>query len=172
MSNPNDPIIAPTAPNTIDDLQRRVRRLEEASAVVSPDSTAALIAAAIAKVNAVAWHLVGAAGEPALSAGWSWYGAPFGRPRFALTHDNAVLVSGLVAKSTAPTPGEVIFTLPTGYRPDANRIFVCPCSSSGAEGSCRVDVTPAGNVQFVAPLAGTTPPAGSYVSLELRIPLT
>lgn len=58
--------------------------------------------------------------------------------------DGSVEVKGLVTKSTTPTAGEVIFTLPVGFRPLETRMF--PTISNNALG--RVDVLNNGNVVF------------------------
>ncbi len=58
--------------------------------------------------------------------------------------DGTVEVKGLVSKSTTPAPGEVIFTLPVGFRPLELRIF----STLSIDALGRADVESNGNVKM------------------------
>ena len=61
-----------------------------------------------------AFHLVGAAGEPAFQSGWTNFGGAFSRMGFARDSAGFVHLKGTLS---AGTFGGVIFTLPQGYRP-------------------------------------------------------
>lgn len=66
------------------------------------------------------WHTVGAAGEPAFTAGTSWASESANRPVRFQRVGNRVFFSGSAlwtpAGANAPS-GSVIFTLPTTHRP-------------------------------------------------------
>lgn len=61
-----------------------------------------------------AWHVVGAAGEPAFQNSWVNYGSGYGDAAFRKRPDGVVELAGMVKSGTA---NGVIFTLPAGYRP-------------------------------------------------------
>jgi hypothetical protein len=90
-----------------------------------------------------AWHTVGGSGEPAFAAGWSNYGAPFSVAAFFKDFSGVVHLKGLVKKSSAVVANEAIFTLPVGYRPAEQALFMA--ISNQALG--RVDVATNGQVQ-------------------------
>lgn len=116
---------------------------------------------AVASVAQEAWHIVGAAGEPAFQNGNVWYGA-FEKPAFRKTPDGVVKLRGVI-KGTG-TVG-AIFTLPAGYRPSGIRIF----SSRGTFGagpveqSARIDIATNGDVTPQSAI-----PASGFLSLELE----
>lgn len=87
-------------------------------------------------------RLVGTAGEPALAANWSLYAAGWQAIGFYKTTTGVVFLQGMMKKSVAISAGEVLFTLPVGYRPLATCLF--NVQSAGALG--RVDVGPTGSV--------------------------
>lgn len=86
--------------------------------------------------------LVNAAGgaTPAFSTNWS--NVPTWEPLGFFRWGPLVVVSGLIKKTVAGSPGEVIFTLPAGYRPSVQKVFVG--ASGSAEG--RFDVQSGGQV--------------------------
>lgn len=96
--------------------------------------------------TAEAVRLVGAAGEPALAANWSLYAAGFQAIGFYKTPAGVVYVQGMLKKSIAVVSGEVLFTLPAGYRPLGTCVFTV--TSNGA--IARVDVQPDGDVAVVS----------------------
>ncbi len=51
-----------------------------------------------------------------LQNSWSIYNNDFGTPQYAKDKQGKVMISGVAGHS--PTPGGVVFTLPTGYRPE------------------------------------------------------
>ena len=74
------------------------------------------------------WHNVGATGEPAFANSWVNYDlGGFQDARFLKTAAGVVFLEGVV-KNGSMTDG--IFTLPQGYRPAANMIFVCMSNSA------------------------------------------
>jgi hypothetical protein len=87
-------------------------------------------------------HDIGTTGEPAFAALASNLGAPWEVGGFYLTPFGEVQLYGVV-KSTSGLPAP-LFTLPTGYRPRGDRIFV----SDGGGLFQRVVVTAAGLVSI------------------------
>lgn len=81
------------------------------------------------------WHVVGAAGEPAFTAPWRAFGAPFQVPRFRKA-GQLVYLDG-VAGHDAAANGSTAFVLPAGYHPAST---VIPYAFA------RLDVDAAGNV--------------------------
>ncbi|KAB1155621.1 hypothetical protein F7018_11640 [Tenacibaculum aiptasiae] len=83
----------------------------------------------------------------AFNSGWENYsinnGSAFEDGRFYIDN-NRVYLGGLVRKTSEITQGEVIFTLPIGYRPKKQRIF----SVVTEAGIVRVDIAANGNVIF------------------------
>ncbi|WP_299627066.1 hypothetical protein [uncultured Tenacibaculum sp.] len=78
--------------------------------------------------------------------GWGNYNAAFGVTNFQDVRyrliNNTVTLEGLVRKNVAITNGDIIMTLPVGYRPVKTRIF----SLQTENGAMRVDVNPSGTV--------------------------
>jgi len=97
--------------------------------------------------------------NPATVEGWqsvsfgTGFGAGTGTPRYRLEPLGGGLVrlDGTVVTTAATAAGATMFTLPTGYRPTANKRFVGVSSSSGFTaanpGSTSVQVTTGGVVQ-------------------------
>lgn len=82
---------------------------------------------------------------------WENYGkgyAPLGyyKDPFGLVH-----LRGLANKPAAAMP--IMFTLPAGYRPAMQEIFLAPGQQGGTNVACRIDVSSAGVVQVGAPCA-------------------
>lgn len=69
------------------------------------------------------FRAVGAAGQPAFSANWSNFGGAYAGLRFYKDGLGRVHITGAVKKSANTVAGEVIFTLPAGYRPSAALTF-------------------------------------------------
>jgi hypothetical protein len=88
-----------------------------------------------ARKNAEAWHLVGAAGEPAFMNSWTNYGGGFSSAAFYKDPWGVVHLKGLVQ---AGTIGTTIFQLPSGYLPSEDLIFAN--RSNNASGEVRIDV--------------------------------
>lgn len=108
----------------LQDIEQRIARLESSRL---PESV----------------RVIGTTGQPAFSTGWSQYdNTPTfewaGFYRFA----GRVWLQGLVKKSTAAAFGDVIFTLPVGYRP-AHRVLLNIQTNSVIG---RVDVMANGDV--------------------------
>jgi hypothetical protein len=89
-----------------------------------------------------ATHLVGTAGEPGLGAGYSLYAAGWQAIGFYKNNQSQVFLQGMLKKSSAVVSGDVLWTLPVGYRPLAQTLFAI--ISNAAIG--RVDVYPDGRV--------------------------
>jgi microcystin-dependent protein len=69
------------------------------------------------------WHVVGAAGEPVLVNSWTALGAGYSPPAFRKDPLGKVQLRGSVTGGLLN--GNVIFTLPVGYRPPSGQRFVC-----------------------------------------------
>lgn len=96
------------------------------------------------------WRDVGSTGQPLFENGWASWGLPyhnvgFWRDPFDWVHLRGVVKSGLVGKQA--------FTLPVGFRPDAN-IAPFAVVSGGVFG--RVDVGSDGTVTPISPSANTS----------------
>jgi tetrahydromethanopterin S-methyltransferase subunit B len=87
----------------MDDLKSRIERLEKYSGPMSNE----------------AWHVVGAAGEPAFLNSWTNYAGGYATAGFYKDSLGIVHLRGLVKSGTATT----IFTLPVGYRPEYYVLF-------------------------------------------------
>lgn len=96
------------------------------------------------------WHVVGAASEPAYQGGWLPFGAaPWSDAAFFKTAEGLILMRGLTKSGTA-TEGTVIFTLPPGFRPTHNGLYICSSGLAPAY-SGRVGIMANGQVQVFSP---------------------
>jgi hypothetical protein len=101
-----------------------------------------------------AWHVVGAASEPAFTNGYAAWDAR--APRFRKLSSGAVVLGGIV-KCPAAQPSPVTlpaFTLPVGYRPVAPYDLTFWVNGTGSP--VLANVAPGGPVYF------TSSPAGAY----------
>lgn len=91
-----------------------------------------------------AWHVVGAAGEPAFVNSWVSYDGDtvYNSPRFYKDPFGIVHIAGMMAGGTL---GGTAFVLPAGYRPRKQCLFGGQ-GSAGGSGTGRIDVHAAGNV--------------------------
>lgn len=97
-----------------------------------------------------------------LQNGWVWYGGAFGTPQIRLDRDKNARLMGLVTKSAAPVYGEIIGTIPTGYRPPFQILLTCTTSyGSQPAYSGRVDVQPSGTLSMM--FAGQ---AGQFIAFD------
>lgn len=95
-----------------------------------------------------------------LAAGWANYGAGYEAATYSRL-GRCVTLQGLVTKSGGtPTLGDVVGTLPDGYRPTSNQIFPVATGETAAMG--RIDVQANGDVVW---RAGATTEA-DYTSLS------
>jgi hypothetical protein len=103
-----------------------------------------------------AWHLVGAAGEPAFGSGWSnldGIGVNSRRVRYRKLPSGIVVLTGI---PTGGASGSTLFTLPTGWRPGPYADSIWVCYASG--GLCTVSVASTG---AVVPANFPVAPAGA-----------
>lgn len=78
---------------------------------------------------------------PAMTNSWVDYGTAQGPPcGYRKAADGNVEIRGLIKSGTG-----VVFTLPSGFRPEYSMRFLCRSGS----GYARVDITPAGTVNVV-----------------------
>ena len=85
------------------------------------------------------WHYVGETGEPALANSWVNFDTNWQAARFIKDAAGVVHIEGLVKSGTI---GQVIFTLPVGYRPAKE--FLISTNSNNAV--ARMDVYDDGTV--------------------------
>jgi len=88
---------------------------------------------------------------PTLLNGWVIYGAPQQTPRYRMDADGVVHIQGLVKDGTT-TAGTVIFTLPSGFRPDAKLTMVV----SAADSFGLLVIDPTGDVKCLTVSAAYT----------------
>jgi len=86
-----------------------------------------------------------------LSSGWSNYGYEYDVQGYRRTKDGIVMLRGLIKKSSVIVSGELIGTLPVGYRPAEELIFQ---TQTNPNVGSRVDVYPDGSVRVIAGDAG------------------
>jgi hypothetical protein len=82
-----------------------------------------------------------------LAAGWTNYGGSFFRAAYRKDPFGRVDLRGLVKKDGVPAKGDVIATLPPGYRPTGHALFAV---AAGGPGNIygRLDVLPNGTIEF------------------------
>ena len=92
-------------------------------------------------VNSLAWtNLV-------LQNNWSAYNSGYSTPSYIKTSDGVVVLKGLISNSGTPTDGQIIATLPVGYRPSGALIFP---ASTAPTSYARLDVDASGNIIYRA----------------------
>jgi hypothetical protein len=82
-----------------------------------------------------------------LQNNWTDYGSGYYTNGYRRTKDGVVILKGLIKRSGTITSGEIIGTLPVGYRPSEELIFET-CTNSNA--SSRVDIFSDGTVRVIA----------------------
>ena len=108
------------------------------------ETAAAQTASTIAAPEA--WHEVGAPGEPPLEAGWQNPGENSNAPTLAFfkDHEGIVYLRGVAYNNSGYGP---IFTLPPGFRPDAQRFdVVVGCGPCGEQKVGRVSIVGGGAI--------------------------
>lgn len=158
----------PSAPLTPreQDLARRLLRWEE----LPPEFKAALTdfvsvngslhVSAMPTLKGEEWNEVGATGKAAFGTGWGNF-AGYDTAAYYRDAGGIVRLKGLVAKSSAPAAGNVIFTLPEGYRPAASLIFAVLTGATRTLG--EVEIQTDGDVVWGS---GNTVAAGNFTSLN------
>lgn len=110
------------------------------------------------------WRVVGASGQPAFENGWQNYhlGSGFQVARFFKDGFGVVHLEGLVNRGvSAMTANTVIFTLPSGCRPDGTLLFAANAAGGSGMTHTRVDVFSSGTVRMQ-----TGPTTSGYLSLS------
>lgn len=110
--------------------------------VVQAGQTRSTTVAAMADLRKGAWQ------APNLNAPWTNYGDAFANTAYR-KDGNRVQLRGLVK---AGAGGSMIFTLPAGFRPPAQQIYVASCDATTP---ARVDVRSNGDVVIAQPATGT-----------------
>jgi len=101
------------------------------------------------------WHKVGTAGEPAFTGGWVNYSAAYFLG-FRKAPNGRVAFRGLIKSGT---PGQIIFTLPVGYRP----VQECTFLGFAAGGPAYISISTAGAVSCTNIGASN---AASYIYMD------
>jgi hypothetical protein len=83
---------------------------------------------------------------PTLANGWVHWGSPFGNAGYKMMAGSVVHLRGLVKNGTVNGTAE-IFTLPVGYRPDVQQLFV---TAAGGGTLGRIDIFTDGRVVALA----------------------
>jgi hypothetical protein len=98
------------------------RQVDESSLGKVPNATHADGAGLADSVAAPeAPHLVGASGQPAFVSPWANNGGDFGPTSFYKDREGVVHLAGLASGNNA---GDLVFVLPSGYRPANSLLFV------------------------------------------------
>lgn len=108
------------------------------------------------------WHAVGGVGEPAFQSGFANYVLGGGPLMFTLSETGAVTIRGRVTSSNAMSGSNVIFNLPTGYRPTAEIIKLVIVYDNSNSDIGWLTVYSNGNVALNNVLNGTAF-SGSYI---------
>ena len=95
---------------------------------------------------------------PSFGSNWTHYGGAYGNVYFRRFGD-LVNLTGLVKVAANATASTTLFTLPAGYRPAKQLLFLVMTSV----GPTRVDIDTSGNVQTVGATFNT---AGQWVSVD------
>lgn len=93
---------------------------------------------------------------PSYGTGWADYDAVSTGWRgggYTIDRDGFVCLIGLIKRTTATAGHQTIFTLPAGYRPLEQQLYILSCVIGGTITACRVDIDTAGVVQFVTSVA-------------------
>ncbi|MBT2748331.1 MULTISPECIES: hypothetical protein [unclassified Lysobacter] len=115
---------------------------DEIIPLVQGGQTRRSTAAAIADLRQGAWQ------TPTLNASWTNYGDAFATATYR-KDANRVQLRGLVKGGAG---GSIVCTLPAGFRPPAQQIFVAVCD---APSHARIDVRINGDVAVAQPTTGT-----------------
>lgn len=87
--------------------------------------------------------------SPALSNGWTNFAGYM--PSAYRKIGDVVYLRGTLGKSTTPTPGETILTLPAGYRPPYASFYT---AQGGDQVAYRLDLATDGTLRFAPSIAG------------------
>lgn len=93
---------------------------------------------------------------------WSNYGSPYETGAYRMEANGVVRLRGLVKNSTT-TATTTITTLPTGFRPKADKMFVNISSQAGTSGLTRLDISTTGTVTPTVHFSGG---GAGFLSLE------
>ena len=121
-----------------------------------------------------------------LASGWSTVSTDWGTPRVRLVGDEVQVDAPLITNLTVTTTQPVtIATLPIGYRPSVNRMFVCWVNAvyssipSGRQEVFRIDLAPTGVISYqwpycqISPTTSAVPTAINHINLnQIRFPVS
>ena len=119
-------------------------------------------------INIDAWHQVGASGEPAFQNNWTNLGSSNNPLMFRKMPDGTVQIKGTLNGSAAGSPGNVIFTLPVGYRPLKIQ-YRHGLHYSGGFVSNVTTIQPTGTVTSSAPSSSQVEISTSFVAEDVPV---
>lgn len=94
-----------------------------------------------------------------LGNSWAAFGGAFATPAYR-KFCGTVYLQGLMASGTT---GTTVFTLPAGYRPLHELVFIAASGTGGTTGGARIEILASGVVQVNSYLTGG---GNTYVSLN------
>ncbi|WP_405889470.1 hypothetical protein OG427_02805 [Streptomyces sp. NBC_00133] len=111
----------------------------------------------------------------AFASGWTGYGSQYGVGRFRLYPDSTLALRDLIRRTqtSAPATGEVLFTLPAGYRPATSIQLNLHAGTAGAALSLNIGTAGTVTINNISSAAATYLSTGSgYLSLNnIRFPV-
>jgi len=144
ISGATSPTLTITAASvTMDGYQYRAIFTNSAGSITS--------AAARLTVNSLTWANLN------LQNGWTAYNSGYSTPSYIKTSDGIVALRGLVSNAGSPTDGQIIATLPEGYRPSGSLIFP---ASTAPSSYARLDINANGDIVY------RTGGSSSWISLD------
>ncbi|WP_328681846.1 hypothetical protein OG905_38500 [Streptomyces sp. NBC_00322] len=109
------------------------------------------------------------------ASGWTGYGNLYGSGRYRIYPDRTVALRDVIRRTQTSMPinGELLFTLPEGYRPSTSIQLNLHAGTTGAALSLTIGNTGSATVNNISPSAATYLSTGSgYLSLNnVRFPI-
>lgn len=107
-------------------------------------------------INGSITGIIESPNNASLRPSWTAYDGSYGTPGY-YKDNNRTFLRGLLRKTGSYVAGEVIFTLPEGYRPSSRKL----CAGGQQGKNVRIDILSNGNVQYMGGSNGS-----NFVSLE------
>lgn len=112
---------------------------------------------------------------PTLVNSWTNFGGSFAPALYKKKASGTVVLKGTIANATVPAAGTTIFTLPVGFRPPENLIFLqhfATTNPSTISTAARVTVLTDGTVRWDGVLTGSSPASVVVFSVNLSFETT